>query len=168
MAKRIDPRNADLRRQLLPGNLDLFLQEPWATETVALLSPRTLAYVGDAVYELGLRLRHVLNDVDSSGRLHASIVKLVCADHQARLFDLIFSRAQDDEQALLKTWRNTKLPHRSAGGSRKAYAKSTAFEAWVGLLFLRGDRERLNEVFDLAENPDQEEADHADEEPVAL
>ena len=157
MAKCITPKNADLKAALPIGGLAFSLQERWTAEQIGLLSPRTLAYLGDAVFEMALRLRHVAVEVDSSGRLHDSVVGLVCANHQAKLFDHVLSDLSIEEQALMKTWRNTKLPYRTSGTSRKIYAKSTAFEALIGLLFLQKENDRLIELFDLAEILSREE-----------
>lgn len=119
------------------------LVQPSSPAAVAPMRPRTLAYVGDAVYELAMRLHHLDAGLDSSGRLHSSVVAIVCADHQARLFDDLLPNLPEDEQTLLKTWRNAKMPTRTSGSSRGVYARATAFEAWLGYLFLTGQQDRL-------------------------
>ncbi|MFZ2960745.1 MAG: ribonuclease III domain-containing protein [Candidatus Ozemobacteraceae bacterium] len=124
------------------------LERSWPQHEVEKLPTRTLAYIGDAVYELGVRLHHVSSSTDVGGKLHASVVGIVCAANQARLFVEILASLPENEQTLLKHWRNAKLPSRPhAGSSKGEYARSTAFEAWVGFLFLTGQTSRLLEVF---------------------
>lgn len=129
---------------------DLFaLQKSWSQEEVEKLPGRTLAYIGDAVYELGLRLMHVRRGIDDSGRLHDSLVEYVSSTAQARVFKLIFPQLNEKEQSLVKTWRNTKLPSRYGSGTKGEYARATALEAWVAYLFLTSQNERLQELLEL-------------------
>lgn len=122
------------------------LAQIWDQERVVRLPARTLAYIGDSVFELSLRLWHVAERSDLAGKLHESVVGMVCADRQAELFERIFSTVSEAEQTLLKNWRNAKTPSRHGGGSRGAYAKATAFEAWVGYLYLTGQFDRLEQT----------------------
>ncbi len=127
-------------RPLPPTGLRLDRQ--WPAERAARLPARTLAYIGDGVFELGMRLSHLDSGLDEMGRLHSSVVALVKADHQAKLFESIFPTLDETEQTLLRTWRNAKMPARFSGASRGVYARATAFEAWVGYLFLTGQADR--------------------------
>ncbi|HNV70233.1 MAG TPA: ribonuclease III domain-containing protein [Candidatus Ozemobacteraceae bacterium] len=122
------------------------LATPWERERVVRLPARTLAYVGDSVFELCLRLWHVAERSDPAGKLHESVVGLVCADRQSELFERVFPTVSEEEQVLLKNWRNAKMPSRHGGGSRGAYARATAFEAWIGYLYLTGQSERLEQT----------------------
>ncbi len=117
------------------------------------LPARTLAYVGDSVFELCLRLWHVSERSDPAGKLHESVVQMVCADRQSELFERILPTVGEDEQTLLKTWRNARMPSRHGGGSRGAYARATAFEAWVGYLYLTGQSDRLEQTVALVHVP---------------
>lgn len=144
------------------GALQFIFSRPWDVRRVIKLPARTLAYVGDCVFELGNRLRHVEGGTDDAGHLHASIVKLVCAPNQARIFETVWETVSPEEQELLRTWRNAKMPYRGPRMDRLTYARATALEAWVGYLFLTGQNDRLEEVFDLVTPP--EPAAPADEE----
>jgi ribonuclease-3 family protein len=121
----------------------LRLDRRWPPAQAARLPARTLAYIGDAVFELGMRLSHLDSGLDKMGRLHSSVVSLVNADHQAKLFEAIYPTLAEPEQTLLRTWRNAKMPARHSGTSRGVYARATAFEAWLGYLFLTGQTERF-------------------------
>jgi len=132
------------------GGVDLFsLTDSWNEAEVARLPARTLAYVGDAVYDLGLRLNHVRLGIDGAGRLHDSLVNLVNSSAQAKVFDLIFPELPEADQQMVKTWRNAKIPSRYGSGTRGEYARATALEAWVGYLFLTRQNERLAAIFEI-------------------
>lgn len=136
------------------GGSDIFsLTNNWNEEQVKRLPARTLAYIGDAIYETALRLAHVRSSTDKSGRLHDSLVKIVCSSAQARLYDVVFSELTESEQALVKCWKNSKQPQNKCGsGTRAEYAKSTAIEAWVAYLFLTGQTARLQKIIQQAAN----------------
>jgi ribonuclease-3 family protein len=129
---------------------DLFaLKEAWNREEIEKLPGRTLAYIGDAVYELGLRLMHVRRGIDDAGRLHDSLVEYVSATAQAKVFSQIYPDLSEKEQTLVKTWRNAKLPSRYGSGTKGEYARATALEAWVAYLFLTSQNERLQQLLEM-------------------
>jgi len=134
--------------------LKFTFSHPWEHLRAAKLPARTLAYVGDCVFELGNRLRHVESGTDDAGHLHSSVVKLVCAPNQARMFEILWETVSPEEQELLRKWRNAKMPYRGPRMDRLTYARATALEAWVGYLFLTGQDERLERVFDLVTPPE--------------
>ncbi|PKL49612.1 MAG: ribonuclease III [Candidatus Riflebacteria bacterium HGW-Riflebacteria-2] len=132
------------------GGSDRFnLVDQWNADEAARLPARTLAYIGDAVYELGLRLAHVRSGIDTAGRLHDSLVGHVNSSAQAKIFDMVFAELDETEQQMVKTWRNAKTPTRYGSGTRSEYARATALEAWVAWLFLTGQNERLHKLFEL-------------------
>lgn len=136
----------DVKKDLLGGSDAFAITEVWNEAEVVRLPSRTLAYMGDAVYELGLRLAHVRRGIDGAGKLHDSLVELVSSTAQAKVFDRIFPELPEADQQLVKTWRNAKMPSRYGSGTKGEYARATALEAWVGYLFLTGQKERLAAV----------------------
>lgn len=135
-------------------NLSFPLTAPWPTAEVEKLPSRTLAYIGDSVYELSMRMHHVKTSADPAGKLHSSVVGIVNAAHQAQLFVELLPTVSEHEQGLLKHWRNAKLPSRPGSKtSRAEYSRSTAFEAWIGYLFLTGQTERLQAQLVRARDP---------------
>ena len=107
-------------------------------------SPQTLAFMGDAVFEIIVRERLVRRGnkgVDALNREKAQIVK---AASQAKIADMIMDRLSEEEITIYKRGRNTK--------GRKAknviiHNQSTGFEAIIGTLHLEGNDERINEIF---------------------
>jgi len=146
----------DVNKTLLGGSDAFLVAEVWSQSEVARLPARTLAYIGDGVYELGLRLNHVRKGIDGAGRLHDSLVELVSSTAQARVFELIFPELPETDQELVKNWRNAKTPARYGSGTRAEYARATALEAWVGYLFLTGQNERLRALMLVAAGLNEE------------
>ncbi len=140
----------EVNKTALAGSDSFSLDLVWNEQEVARLPSRTLAYIGDSVYELGLRLAHVRSGIDDAGRLHDSLVDKVSSKAQAKVFEAIFPELSEQEQEMVKTWRNAKMPSRYGSGTKGEYARATALEAWVAYLFLTGGQKRLDELFVLA------------------
>ena len=134
----------------LMGSDSFNIEEAWNPEQLEKIPARTLAYIGDSVFELGLRMTHVRLGMDDAGRLHDSLVKFVSSSAQAEVFKIVFSEASEDEQQMMKTWRNAKMPSRYGSGTKGQYARATALEAWVAYLFLTGKQDKLKRVFEIA------------------
>lgn len=112
-------------------------------------SPLALAFLGDAVYEQLVRERLLLVANRPVGQLHQLTVKRVCASFQAKAADLILSTLNEEEQAILKRGRNatgTTVPKHS---SAIEYRHATALESLFGYLHLKGESERINQLFDI-------------------
>ncbi len=137
----------DVNKDMFGGSDSFFLAGTWKESEVSRLPARTLAYVGDAVYDLSLRLSHVRMGIDGAGKLHDSLVEIVSSTAQAKVFEKIFVELPEADQQMVKTWRNAKIPSRYGSGTRGEYARATALEAWVGYLFLTGQNERLQALF---------------------
>lgn len=111
-----------------------------------LLPPLTLAYVGDAVYELFVRQRllelgHVrVND------LHRTAVRYVRARAQASALAELHPTLTEAEQDVVRRGRNAKGHAAPRGSDAAEYAASTGFETLIGFLYLGGQTERLAEV----------------------
>jgi ribonuclease-3 family protein len=105
---------------------------------------RSLAYVGDAVYELHVRKKTLTSGakVDS---LHRATVKRVSAEGQAAMVRRLLPALTEAELAVFKRARNykTNAPRRVSG---HAYRLSTAFEAVLGYLHLKEDWGRLGAI----------------------
>ena len=108
------------------------------------VGPVTLAFIGDAVYDLMVR-EMLLSKADrSSGDLHRMKVRIVRAEAQARAINDILNRLSEKELAVYKRGRNAKT-FRSGGD----YHAATGFEALMGYLYLDGQIDRVRELFAL-------------------
>lgn len=115
-------------------------------ENPNLLSPSTLAFVGDAVF--GLLVRTRLAEVNRpSGELHKLSVEYVKASAQAEAFEIISPLLNEKEMSVFKRGRNAHThssPKNASGGD---YHIATGVEALFGFLHLSGENERINELF---------------------
>jgi ribonuclease III family protein len=111
-----------------------------------LLPPLTLAYVGDAVYELFVRQRLLELGKVRVNDLHRSAVRYVRANGQARALAALMPSLTEQEQDVARRGRNAKSHSAPKGSDPAEYAASTAFETLVGFLYLSGRSERLSEL----------------------
>lgn len=109
-----------------------------------------LAYIGDAVYELAVRSHLVNIGIARVNRLHDEAVKFVQAKAQARLLRELEGILTEEETAVIRRGRNAKSPHTPRSAGVIDYRQSTAFECLIGYLYLKGDKDRLEEILALA------------------
>ncbi len=102
----------------------------------------SLAYIGDAVYELQMRL-HYLLPPRTAKQYHQLVVSQVRAEQQAKLLEKL--DLTDFESDLVRRGRNAAgSPPRKVNPN--IYQKATGFEALIGYLYLT-DRDRLDQIF---------------------
>ncbi len=110
------------------------------------MSSLALAHVGDAVYELLVRAR-LCESERTAGRLHASTVRLVCAQAQADAAQAVLPLLSEKEAEVFRHARNTQVHHVPHGATAAQYALATALEAVFGHLYLCGDQGRIEALF---------------------
>ena len=108
----------------------------------ALLSPLTLAFVGDGVYGLMVREHLACEANRPVGQLHRASVDMVRAEAQAAAYDRIAPLLTEEEEAVYRRGRNAHTSRNSP-----EYHKATGLEALWGYLYLAGRRDRLKELF---------------------
>lgn len=120
--------------------------EKHAPQDPRLLHPVELAYIGDAVFSLYVRQR--LLPVSSHVQvLHDLASKMVSAVMQAKAMDALEKDLSEEEQQIARRGRNTKSSVPKSATVRE-YRQGTAFEALVGYLYLKEQKERLLEIMD--------------------
>ena len=115
-----------------------------------LLSPLTLAFVGDGVYELLVRKRIVEAGSMPPKKLNAHKVEMVRASAQAAVYDGLEPLLTEDERDMLKRGRNAHTGSVPKNAQMADYRNATGVEALFGFLYLKGDWERLYFLFDKA------------------
>ncbi|MDD7292394.1 MAG: ribonuclease III domain-containing protein [Clostridiaceae bacterium] len=113
------------------------------------LSPLTLAFVGDAVFDLFVRERLVCLANRPVNRLHSLAVSLVKASSQARAAKRLSEILSEKELSVLKRGRNAHTNHKAKNASESDYHYATGLEALFGFLYLSGESDRLRELFEL-------------------
>ncbi|KJR46342.1 Ribonuclease III family protein [Desulfosporosinus sp. I2] len=107
----------------------------------------TLAYLGDAVYELWVRTHLLELGHEKVKELHKQAVNYVRAGTQARVLHTLLPELDEVEHQVVLRGRNSK------GGHPKnvdvvTYRHATAFESLVGYWQLNGQSERMRWAFD--------------------
>jgi len=106
-----------------------------------------LAHMGDAVYEVLARAWLCAHGNATGKNLHRAAIELVRAESQAARAQAILPLLTEEEAAVYKRGRNAQVHTVPAHASRAQYAAATAVEALFGWLYLRGERDRANELF---------------------
>ncbi len=118
-------------------------------ETFGTISNLGLAHLGDAVFELMVRSWLCLHGKATAKGLHKAAVSYVAAPAQAKMTQAILQVLTQEEQDVFRRGRNASPHSIPQNASREEYAAATALEALFGWLWLRGERDRLNELFAL-------------------
>ena len=114
-----------------------------------LMSPLTLAFVGDGVFELFVRERLVCQANCPVNSLHKKSVAQVCCSAQAKASQKLLPFLTEDETEMFKRGRNAHTNHVPKNASTADYHAATAFETLFGYVYLTGKIDRLRELFDM-------------------
>lgn len=116
-------------------------------DQIRAISSIGLAHLGDGVYELLVRTWLCAHGRATGKGLHRAAVELVKAPAQAERAERILPLLTEEELAVYKRGRNAHVHTIPHSASRSDYLKATASECLLGDLYLRGQRERINELF---------------------
>lgn len=106
-----------------------------------------LAHVGDAVYELLVRSMLCSEKNAPVMQLHRLTVKKVCAEAQAAAAEKLLPLFTEEELAVYKRGRNTKVNSAPHHAEIAQYHAATGLEALFGWLYLQGKSARIGELF---------------------
>ncbi len=111
------------------------------------LSPLTLSFVGDSVYDLLVR-QHLVSLANRPVKeLNHMKVTLVNCKSQAESAKVIMEYLSEDELDVYKRGRNVKVNSVSKHSSIADYHAATGLEALFGYLYLSGNTDRIKELF---------------------
>lgn len=114
------------------------------------MNPLTLAFLGDAVYELYARRYVVERENCPVGQMHLKTVDLVNAGAQSAAFARLENFLSEEELAIYKRGRNTNTQSTPKHADIADYRRATGVEALFGYLFLKGETARAEELFALS------------------
>lgn len=109
-------------------------------------SPLSLAYIGDAIYEIVIRTIVMSAGNMSVNKYHKKSSSMVKASAQKEVFEKIEPFLTEEEMAVYKRGRNSKSGSVAKNASMMDYRKATGVEALVGYLYLAGDMDRIIEL----------------------
>ncbi|MBQ0013748.1 MAG: ribonuclease III [Clostridia bacterium] len=110
-------------------------------------SPLTLAFLGDSVFELLVREALVKTANRPGSELHKEKLEFVSASAQADAFRIIESMLNEKELDIYRRGRNAHTNHTPKNMSVADYHAATGLEALFGYLYLEGESDRMNELF---------------------
>ncbi|MCD8199203.1 MAG: ribonuclease III [Phascolarctobacterium sp.] len=114
----------------------------------AQINPIILAYVGDAVFSLYVRLRLV--PVSGQVRvIHDLDAKIVSAIYQCKAMQELQKHLTEEEMAVFRAGRNAKSAVPKSASVHE-YRMATALETLFGWLFLKESSERLEELLSMS------------------
>ena len=115
---------------------------------VNLINIMTLAYLGDAIYEVYIREYLIKNGIAKPEELQKEAVKYVSAKAQAKILDNLLENnfLTEIEIDVVKRGRNYKRASHPRNTDILPYKMSSGFEAMIGYLYLNDDKDRLNEI----------------------
>lgn len=111
------------------------------------LSPLTLAFIGDTVFDLLVRSELVCEANRPVNALHKSASKKVCAAAQAEGIKRILPLLTEEEEAVFKRGRNSHTGGIPKNASSADYHYATGLESLFGWLYLNGQSERIMELY---------------------
>ena len=114
---------------------------------IRLYSPQALAFLGDAVYEILVRERIVHRANMPVTKLHLQAVEQVRASYQSKAYAVVEPVLTEEELAALKRGRNISSIKPPKNGTMQDYRRATGLECLFGYLYLKGEIQRINELF---------------------
>ena len=110
------------------------------------LSPLTLAFIGDTVFDLLVREKLICEANRPANDLHNLAVQKVKASAQAGFVEKILPHLNENEVAVYKRGRNAKSVSPAKNQSVTYYRRATGFEALMGYLYLKKEYKRMLEL----------------------
>lgn len=122
-----------------------------------IISPQTLAFVGDAVHSLYIRQKVVLSNKYKTKDLHLATTQFVKAGGQSEATEKLMEVFNEQEMGIYKRARNYKTANVSKNASLSDYKRATGFEAVLGYLYLSGQFERLQFILNKSQGEHHED-----------
>lgn len=109
-------------------------------------SPLTLAYIGDAIFDVIIRSILVNKGNTAVNNLHKKSSSIVKAQTQSAMVKALMDDLTEEEQDYYRRGRNSKPHTKAKNASTIEYLDATGFEAIMGFLYLTGNMDRACEL----------------------
>jgi len=111
----------------------------------------SLAYLGDAVYELKVRDYLISTGISKVNKLQKEAMNFVTAKNQAKYINYFIDNnlLTDEEIDYAKRGRNASVYSHPKNTDIVTYKWATGFESLFGFLYLNHNNERINELFNI-------------------
>ena len=129
--------------------MDNYFEMNLPKQEIDAISNLGLAHMGDCVYEILVRAYLCAQGRKTVERLHKETIQMVKATFQAGFADKMLPLLTEEELAYYRRGKNAHPHAVPKSATRAEYAKATGLEALFGYLFLSGQKDRANEIFNI-------------------
>ncbi len=112
-------------------------------------SPLTLAYIGDAIFDVIIRSILVNRGNTAVNKLHQRASSIVKAPTQALMAQALLDDFTEEEADYYRRGRNSKPHTKAKNASTMQYLDATGFEAVIGFLYLTNQMNRICELVEI-------------------
>ena len=111
----------------------------------------TLAYIGDAVFEIYVRKYALSLGLTKVNNLHKKVIEFTKGESQAKTIRELINAGvlTDEEIAIYKRGRNSHINSNRKNIDLANYLDGTGFEALIGYLYLNDNITRLEEIISM-------------------
>jgi len=124
-----------------------YLNIQMTPQEIGAVSNLGLAHIGDCVYELLVRSYIVTHGTVTNQELHRATVNMVKAPAQAAAMRILSPLLTEEEQAVYRRGRNTRVNSVPKNADLSEYHAATGLECLFGWLYLNARHSRINELF---------------------
>ena len=129
--------------------MENFFEMKMSKQEIDAISNLGLAHMGDCVFEILCRAYLCAKGEKTVDKLHRDTINMVKATSQAAFADKMLHLLTEEELAYYRRGKNSHVHAVPYSATPAQYAKATGVEALFGYLFLSGQKERANEIFNL-------------------
>ena len=109
-------------------------------------SPLVLAYIGDCVFDLIIKLMVAGKGKRQVHKLHEETSHYVHASSQSYMMRFMQEHLNEQEHAVYRRGRNARSVSPAKNQSITDYRRATGFEALIGYLYLKREYRRLTDL----------------------
>lgn len=113
------------------------------------ISPLTLSFIGDGVYDLMIREYIISLANRPVGQLNSRKVSVVNCKFQAECAEVLEPLLTEEEMVIYKRGKNANVHSVPKNADKGDYHTATGFEAVFGYLYLKKEINRIRELFNL-------------------
>ncbi len=132
----------------MAADLNAYFNEKFdiTAQDIRTYSPLTLAYIGDAIFDVIIRSILVNKGNTAVNKLHTRASSVVKAQTQAMFVKVLMEDFTQEEADYYRRGRNSKPHTKAKNASTMDYLEATGFEAVMGFLYLTGNMDRACEL----------------------
>ncbi len=111
-----------------------------------MLNGADLAFIGDAYYELKIRMYLLEQGITNPNKLHKRATAFVSASAHSKIIRYLREKFTEEEDNIFKRGRNFNYKHTRKNLKVDEYLASSGFEAVIGYLYLTDRILRADEI----------------------